>query len=201
MPTPQPRSAGRPGGALAGASSSIPSVAAASASRGVASWHGQASCLGSGTQLLFSPFHRLSQTAMSTRCSSIPRTCPAQHLLGTCYPMAVFSFSTSSSFLDSREHQLMFRSQPLTLQKPWTTPCHGEGEVLALRHPAAHQPPQPVLGAQELVLWDYHWETGDRGTDTSVKCSPQGVRAPLGAGWVCCLGYVTSRVASAPWGE
>lgn len=150
------------------------------------SWRGRASCLGSGTQfLLFSLFHRLSQTAVSTRFSSIPRRCSAQHLLGTCSPMVIFSFSTSSSFLDSREHQLMFRRQPLTLQKPWTTPLRGVDEVLALMHPAAHQPPQPVLGARELALWDYHWETGDRGADASMKCSPPGIRALLGAGTGC----------------
>lgn len=154
------------------------------------SWCGQASCLGSGTQFLFSPFHHLSQTAVSTRFSSIPRRCSAQHLLGTCSPVAIFSFSTSSSFLDSREHQLMFRRQPLTLQKPWIMPRRGVDEVLALMHPAARQPPQPVLGAWELALWDYHWETGDWGADTSMKCSPPGSGHCSGLAlgvlpWVC----------------
>lgn len=84
------------------------------------SWHGRPSCSGSGTQFLFSPFHHLCQRAVSTRCTSIPRRYPAQCLLGTCYPTSVFSFSMSSSLLNSCGHQLMFRKQPLTLQKPWT---------------------------------------------------------------------------------
>ena len=162
------------------------------------SWHGRASCLGSGTQFLFFPFHHLSQTAVSTRCSSIPRRCPVQHLLGTCYATSIFSFSTSSSFLNSCEHQLMFRRQALTLQKPWTTPCP-RGAILALLHPAAHQALQPVSAAQELALWGSHWETGDQGAETSMKRSPWGIRALLRAGWACYLGYVTNGVASGPW--
>lgn len=163
------------------------------------SWHGQASCLGSGIRFLFCPFHHLSQRARSTRCSPTPRRFSDQHQVGTCYPTSVFSISTLSSFLSSQEHQLMSRRQPLALQKLWTTSCLRGADVLALFHPAAHQALQPGSAAQELTLWDSHCETGDQRADSSMKCSHQEIRALLGAGWLCYLGYVTNRVTSAPW--
>lgn len=42
------------------------------------------------------------------------------------------------------------------LQKPWATPCHRGVDILILHHPAPHQALQPVLAAQELLLWGTH---------------------------------------------
>lgn len=58
---------------------------------------------------------------------------------------------------------------------------------------------QPVP-AQELALWGSHWETGNQGVETSMKCSLPQIRALLWADWACCLGYVTNGMAAAPRG-